>query len=55
MKMMLNTVSTGTMAKMGRVRGNYMVHLNISNKKQVITILTKKRVFNFINDYGVKK
>lgn len=35
MKMMLNTVSTGTMAKMGRVRGNYMVHLNISNKKLV--------------------
>ena len=35
MKMMLNAVSTGTMAKMGRVRGNYMVHLNISNKKLV--------------------
>ena len=35
MKMAINTVSTGTMAKMGRVRGNYMVHLNISNKKLV--------------------
>lgn len=34
-KLMLNTVSTGTMAKMGRVRGNYMVHLNISNKKLI--------------------
>lgn len=34
-KLMLNTVSTGTMAKMGRVCGNYMVHLNISNKKLV--------------------
>jgi N-acetylmuramic acid 6-phosphate etherase len=35
MKIALNTVSTGTMAKMGRVRGNYMVHLSISNKKLV--------------------
>ena len=34
-KLMLNTLSTGTMAKMGRVRGNYMVHLNISNKKLI--------------------
>jgi N-acetylmuramic acid 6-phosphate etherase len=35
MKMAINAVSTGTMAKMGRVLGNYMVHLNISNKKLV--------------------
>jgi len=35
MKMMLNNLSTLTMAKLGRIRGNYMVHLNISNKKLV--------------------
>jgi N-acetylmuramic acid 6-phosphate etherase len=35
MKMMLNSVSTLTMAKLGRIRGNYMAHLNISNKKLV--------------------
>ena len=35
MKLMLNAVSTLTMAKLGRIRGNYMVHLNISNKKLV--------------------
>lgn len=35
MKMMLNSVSTLTMAKLGKIRGNYMVHLNISNKKLV--------------------
>ncbi len=34
-KMAINAVSTGAMAKMGRVLGNYMVHLNISNKKLV--------------------
>ncbi len=34
-KMMINTVSTGTMAKMGRIRGNYMVYINITNKKLV--------------------
>lgn len=35
MKMMINIVSTGTMAKMGRIRGNYMVYINITNKKLV--------------------
>ena len=35
MKLCLNTVSTLTMAKLGRIRGNYMVHLGISNKKLV--------------------
>lgn len=35
MKMAINAVSTGTMAKMGRIFGNYMVHLNISNKKLI--------------------
>ena len=35
MKLIMNTVSTGTMAKLGRIRSNYMIHLNISNKKLV--------------------
>ena len=35
MKMMINIVSTGTMAKMGKIFGNYMVNLKISNKKLV--------------------
>lgn len=35
MKMMINIVSTGTMAKMGRIYGNYMVNLKISNKKLI--------------------
>ncbi len=35
MKMMMNNVSTGTMAKVGRIKGNYMVYINISNKKLV--------------------
>lgn len=35
MKLMLNIVSTGTMAKMGRILGNYMVNLKISNKKLI--------------------
>lgn len=35
MKLMLNIVSTGTMAKMGRIYGNYMVNLKISNKKLI--------------------
>ena len=34
-KMFVNTFSTGTMAKMGRIQGNYMVYINISNKKLV--------------------
>lgn len=35
MKLLINTVSTGTMAKMGKIRGNYMINLKISNKKLV--------------------
>jgi len=35
MKIMINTMSTITMAKMGRIRGNYMVYVNISNKKLI--------------------
>ena len=34
-KMMINTFSTGVMAKMGRIYGHYMVNMNISNKKLV--------------------
>ncbi len=35
MKIMINTMSTATMAKIGRIRGNYMVYVNISNKKLI--------------------
>ncbi len=35
MKMLVNILSTGTMAKIGRIYGNYMVNLKISNKKLV--------------------
>ncbi|MBQ7176697.1 MAG: hypothetical protein IJS08_04710 [Victivallales bacterium] len=35
MKLIMNTVSTGVMTKLGRVRSNYMIHLNISNKKLI--------------------
>lgn len=35
MKLVMNTLSTGVMAKLGRIRSNYMIHLNISNKKLV--------------------
>ena len=35
MKIMINDMSTATMAKIGRIRGNYMVYLNISNKKLI--------------------
>ena len=35
MKLALNDVSTGTMARMGRIRGNYMIDVRISNKKLV--------------------
>ena len=35
MKLAINTVSTGTMARMGRIYGNFMVYLGISNKKLV--------------------
>jgi len=34
-KLAVNAFSTGTMAKMGRIRGNYMVYINITNKKLV--------------------
>ncbi len=35
MKMAINTISTGAMALYGRVTGNYMTFLNISNKKLI--------------------
>lgn len=35
MKIMINAMSTVTMAKIGKIRGNYMVYLNISNKKLI--------------------
>ena len=35
MKMLVNILSTGVMAKMGKIYGNYMVNLNITNKKLV--------------------
>ena len=35
MKLIMNTLSTGTMAKLGRIRSNYMIYLDISNKKLV--------------------
>ena len=35
MKLLINNVSTGTMAKMGRISGNYMINLKISNKKLI--------------------
>lgn len=34
-KLALNTVSTATMARMGRVHGNWMVHVETSNKKLI--------------------
>ncbi len=34
-KMIINIISTGTMAKIGRIRGNYMVYISISNKKLI--------------------
>jgi N-acetylmuramic acid 6-phosphate etherase len=34
-KLIMNIISTGTMACMGRVQGNYMVYLYISNKKLI--------------------
>ena len=33
LKMMLNTLSTGVMARMGRIHGNWMTCMAISNKK----------------------
>ena len=35
MKMLLNNFSTATMVRMGRVSGNWMTFLNISNKKLI--------------------
>ncbi|MPN28658.1 N-acetylmuramic acid 6-phosphate etherase [bioreactor metagenome] len=35
LKLALNTVSTGTMVKFGRVSGNWMSHVSISNKKLI--------------------
>lgn len=35
LKLFLNTLSTGTMVLLGRVQGNWMTDLNISNKKLV--------------------
>jgi len=35
LKMMLNVLSTGAMAKIGRITGNWMTNLSMSNKKLV--------------------
>ncbi len=35
MKMLVNILSTGVMAKMGKIYGNYMINLNMTNKKLV--------------------
>ncbi|MBR6372987.1 MAG: hypothetical protein IKS20_07385 [Victivallales bacterium] len=35
MKLIMNTVSTGVMTRLGRVCSNYMIYLNISNKKLI--------------------
>ena len=35
MKITMNTVSTAVMARIGRIWGNYMIYLDISNKKLV--------------------
>ena len=35
LKLMLNTLSTGVMARMGRIHGNWMTCLAMSNKKLV--------------------
>jgi len=45
-KLMMNIISTGTMAKMGRVYGNYMVYLKISNKKLI------DRATRIVSDIG---
>ena len=34
-KLVMNAVSSGVMVKLGRIRGNWMTHLNLSNKKLV--------------------
>lgn len=35
MKMLVNILSTGVMAKMGKIFGNYMINLNTTNKKLI--------------------
>ena len=35
MKLSLNTISTGTMVVLGRVSGNWMTHVSVSNKKLI--------------------
>ena len=35
LKLMLNTLSTGTMARMGRITGNWMTNVAMSNKKLI--------------------
>ena len=35
LKLVLNTVSTATMARMGRIKGNFMVQVDPTNKKLV--------------------
>ena len=35
LKLVLNTISTGTMIKIGRVAGNWMSHVTVSNKKLI--------------------
>ncbi len=35
MKLALNTISTGTMVVLGRVSGNWMTHVSVSNKKLI--------------------
>ena len=35
MKMTINAISTASMALFGRIDGNYMTYLNISNKKLI--------------------
>ncbi len=35
MKLMMNNISTGTMARLGRIHSNFMINLKISNKKLI--------------------
>ena len=35
LKLILNTVSTATMAKLGRIRGNWMIQVDATNKKLI--------------------
>ncbi|MCQ2377586.1 MAG: hypothetical protein MJ016_00035 [Victivallaceae bacterium] len=45
-KLVLNTISTGTMVKFGRVAGNWMSWVNVSNKKLI------DRAIRLISDLG---